>query len=155
MRLLAWPPVAQSWISRDRKYLWPSNAIVSEIQRKGCDLVYVSHRDYKHDFKQWRYSFSRAEVTLIRSWTPTQQLVFHMLRYIAKRAIIREREGDDKVICTYHIKTLMLWECEEMSPVWWEIELRSCPLLETAGHFEGVAQKEDVSSLFHTRVEFV
>ena len=118
--LLAWPPLAQSWISRDRNQSWPSNAVVSEVQRNGCDLVFVSHRDYKHDLFQWRYSFSRAEVTLIRSWTPIQQLVYHMLRYIAKRTIIREWKDDDKVVCTYHIKTLMLWACERKSPVWWE-----------------------------------
>ena len=108
LRILAWPPVAQSWLSRDRNYSWPSTAIVSEVQRNGCDLVYVSHRDYKYDEFQWRYSFSRAEVTLIRSWTPIQQLVYHMLRYFAKRTIIRDSKDDDKVICTYHIKTLML-----------------------------------------------
>ena len=120
IRLLAWPSLAQSWISRERNQSWPSNAIVSEVQRNGCDLVYVTHRDYKHDLYQWRYSFSRAEVTLIRSWTPIQQLVYHMLRYVAKQTIIREWKDDDKVICTYHIKTLMLWACERKSPVWWE-----------------------------------
>ena len=87
--------------------------------RNGCDLVYVSHRDHKHDIKQWRYSFSRAEVTLIRSWTPIQQLVYHLLRYFVKQT--SEWKDDDKVICTYHIKTLMLWACERKSPVWWEL----------------------------------
>ena len=120
IRLLAWPSLAQSWISRDRNHSWPSNAVVSEVQRNGCDLVCVSHRDYKHDSFKWRYSFSRAEVTLIRSWTPIQQLVYHMLRYVAKQTIIREWKADDKVMCTYHIKTLMLWACERKSPVWWE-----------------------------------
>ena len=120
IRLLGWPSVAQSWISRDRQYTWPSNAVVSEVQRSGCDLVPVSHRDHEHVKFQWRYSFSRAEVTLIRSWTPTQQLVYHMLRYIAKRTIILEWKDDDEVVCAYHIKTLMLWACEKKSPVWWE-----------------------------------
>ena len=120
IRLLAWPSLAQSWISRDRNQSWPFNAVVSEVQRNGFDLVYVSHRDHKHDAWQWRYSFSRAEVTLIRSWSPIQQLVYHMLRYIAKQTIIRDWKDDDKVICTYHIKTLMLWACERKSPVWWE-----------------------------------
>ena len=119
VRLLAWPPVAQSWISRDRHYAWPSNAVVSEVQRNGCDLVPVSHRDHKHDSLQWRYSFSRAEVILIRSWTPIQQLVYHMLRYFAKRTIFCEWKDGDKVVCNYHIKTLMLWACERKSPVWW------------------------------------
>ena len=120
LRHLGWPPAAQSWISRNRNHTWPSNAIVSEVQRNGCDLVPVSHRDYKHDIDQWRYSFSRAEVTLIRSWTPIQQIVYHMLRYFVKLSIISKWKDDDKVICTYHIKTLMLWACERKSPVWWE-----------------------------------
>ena len=120
IRLLAWPPVAQSWIQRDRNYAWPSNAIVSEVQQNGCDVVHVSHRDYKHDNYQWRYSFSRAEVILIRNWTPIQQLVYHMLRYFTKQTIISEWKDDDEVVCTYHIKTMMLWACERKSPVWWE-----------------------------------
>ena len=118
VRIFGWPPVARSWISRERKYAWPANAIVSEVQRNGCDFVHVSHRDYKHDSFQWRYSFSRAEITLLRSWTPIQQIIYHMLRYVAKRTC--ELEDDDKVICTYHLKTLMLWACERKSPDWWE-----------------------------------
>ena len=39
---------------------------------------------------------------------------------IYRETIIREWKYDDKVICTYHIKTLMLWACERESPVWWE-----------------------------------
>ena len=120
MQILGWPPAAQSWISRDRNYAWPSNAIVSEVQRNGCDLVRVSHRDYKHDKLQFRYSFSRAEITLIRSWTPIQQIIYHLIRYVVKLTIIREWKDDDKVVCTYHIKTLMLWACERKPPVWWK-----------------------------------
>ena len=118
--LLGWPPVTKSWPTRDRSYAWPCHALISEVLLNGCDLVYVSHRDYKHDDKQWRYSFSRAEVILIRSWTPIQQIVYHLLRYVVKQTIIREWKNDDKVICPYHLKTLMLWACERKSPVWWE-----------------------------------
>ena len=120
VRLLGWPSVTKSWPTRDRSYAWPCSAVISEVLLNGCDLVYVSHRDYKHDIHQWRYSFSRAEVILIRSWTPIQQIVYHLLRYVVKQTIIREWKNDDKVICTYHLKTLMLWACERKSPVWWE-----------------------------------
>ena len=120
IRLLGWPSVTKSWLSRNRSYSWPCREVISEVLLNGCDLVYVSHRDNKHDLHQWRYSFSRAEVTLIRSWTSIQQLVYHMLRYVAKLSIIRGWKDDDKVICTYHLKTLMLWACERKSPVWWE-----------------------------------
>ena len=120
IRVPAWPSVAKSWISRDRNYEWPCRSVISEVAWNGCDLVLVAHRDYKQDSCQMRYSFSRAEVTLIRSWTPIQQIVYNMLRYVVKLEIIREWKNDDKVICTYHIKTLMLWACERKSPVWWE-----------------------------------
>ena len=117
--LLGWPPVTKSWPCRDRRFAWPCSAAISEVLLNGCDLVYVSYRDYKHDNKHWRYSFSRAEVILIRSWTQIQQIVYHLLRFVVKREIIREWKDDDKVICTYHLKTLMLWACERKSPVWW------------------------------------
>jgi len=32
----------------------------------------------------WRLSFSRAEVVLLNSWTPMQQIVNHMLRFFVK-----------------------------------------------------------------------
>ena len=119
--LFGWPPEAKSWPTRDRSYAWPCHALISEVLLNGCDLVFVSHRDYKHDDDdiQWRYSFSRAEVILIRSWTPIQQIVYHMLRYVSKLEIIHKWK-EDEVMCTYHIKTLMLWACERKSPVWWE-----------------------------------
>ena len=139
IRLLGWPTAAQSWICRERRYAWPCNAIVTEVQRNGSDLVSVSHRDYKLDIFQFRYFYSRAEVILIRSWTQIQQIVYHMLRYFAKLTIIRECENDDKVICTYHTNTLMLWSCERKSPDWWE---SSCVL-------------DLCSKLLHTLMEWI
>ena len=64
--LLAWPSLAQSWISRKRNQSWPSNAVVSEVQRNGCDLVYVSHRDYKHDDQT-------MEIFILQSWSHFDQ----------------------------------------------------------------------------------
>ena len=155
IRFLAWPLVAQSWISRDRQYAWPSYAIISNVQRNGCDLVCVPHRDNKHDKFQWRYSFSRAEVILIRSWIPVQQLVYHMLRFFAKSTIILEWEGDDKVICTYHIKTLLLWACERKSPVWWESNCVVVLCSKLLDIFMKWIREKNVSSLFHARLEFI
>jgi hypothetical protein len=31
---------------------------------------------------QWRLSFSRAETVLLNSWTPKQQIVYHILRFV-------------------------------------------------------------------------
>ena len=43
-----------------------------------------------------------------------------MLRFFAKRELIaKDCPKEDEVLCTYHLKTLMLWTCEEMLPELW------------------------------------
>src|SRR5688572_12739124 len=93
----------------------------------GCHVVYVQHRACRNDEGQWRLSFSVAEVILLQSWTQIQQIVYHLLRFIAKREIIqKDCPKEDEVLCMYHLKTLMLWTCEKMSPEWWN----SAPVIE-------------------------
>jgi len=118
---LIWPLVAEAWPKRQRRSGWPNAATIEEVVKAGCDVVPVKHRDMHEEINQWRFSFSRAEVSLIQSWTPTQQNVYHLLRYFSKREIIRKNcPKKEEVVCTYHLKTLMLWSCEEESKEWWE-----------------------------------
>ena len=115
-----WPREAQDWPKRQRDYGWPTIATISEVVQNGCHVVYVQHRACRNDDTQWRLSFSVAEVILLQSWTQIQQIVYHLLRFFAKREIIqKDCPKEDEVLCTYHLKTLMLWTCEEMSPEWW------------------------------------
>ena len=90
IRCLAWPPDAQLWLCRERKSAWPCLGTKSEVMNNGCDFVHVAHKDSKYDQLQWRISFSRAEVILIRSWIPTQQIVYHMVRYFLKQELLRK-----------------------------------------------------------------
>ena len=74
---------------------------------------------------QWRLSFSRAEVTLLNNWTPVQQMVYHMLRFVLKREVFSktdENSPDSLKLNNYHVKTLMLWECEQKPQTWWSVE---------------------------------
>jgi len=68
---------------RDRTYEWPDSATVGRVVSDGCDLVGVAHRECRQDewmgTHQWRLSFSRAEIVLINSWMPLQQIVYHLL----------------------------------------------------------------------------
>ena len=88
IRCLAWPPQASDWLTRHRNYDWPDSATVDRIINNGCDVVRVAHRQCRqHEFMgecQHRLSFSRAEIVLINSWMPVQQIVYHMLRYFMK-----------------------------------------------------------------------
>jgi len=68
--------------------------------------------------RQWRLSFSRAEVVLLNSWMPVQQIVYHMLR------VLTDSGNNSKTLSNYHIKTLMMWACELKSSSFWTYDLR-------------------------------
>jgi len=115
-----WLNVAKKWPNRQRKYGWPTTTIIQEVVQNGCYVVRATHPECRNDTRQWRLSFSVAEVILLQSWTNVQQIVYHMLRFFSKRElIVTDCPKKDEVICTYHIKTLMLWSCEEKSTDWW------------------------------------
>src|SRR6218665_2359219 len=116
-----WPRDDQTWPLRPRHNGWPTSGIISKVVRNGYYVVYAQHRACRDDDVQWRLSFSVAEVILLQSWTKTQQIVYHLLRFFAKRELIKEDcPKEDEVFCPYHLKTLMLWICEKMSPEWWD-----------------------------------
>jgi len=129
MRCPVWPPQAADWPKRSRTHSWPDPATISTVVINGCDVVKAVHPSCKQDDwmskHQWRLSFSRAEVTLLNSWTPVQQIVYHMLRFVMKHAFLTEEYDKDPnlpKLCNYHIKTLMLWECEQKPQSWWSAE---------------------------------
>jgi len=88
-------------------------------------VVGVAHRQCRQDewmsTTQWRLSFSRAEIVLINSWMPTQQIVYHMLRYFMKSERLTDCADDSEAgkLSNYYVKTLMLWACELKSRSWW------------------------------------
>ena len=115
-----WPREAEGWVKRPRNNGWPTSDTITKVVQNGCHIVYVQHRSCRHDIKQWRFSFSLAEVILLQSWTQIQQIVYHLLRFFAKRELIqKDCPKEDEILCPYHLKTLMLWTCEEMPPGWW------------------------------------
>ena len=94
VRCLVWPPQAADWPTRHRNYGWPESATLDRVVNNGCDVVHVAHRQCRqHKVMgelQWRLSFSRAEIVLINSWMPVQQIVYHMLRYFVKTERLTE-----------------------------------------------------------------
>jgi len=124
-----WPPQAIDWPTRKRDHGWPDATTINTVVSNGCDVVGAVHPLCKQD--QWlskyqcRLSFSRAEVTLLNTWTPVQQIIYHMLRFIMKCEVLAktdENNPDMPTLSNYHIKTLMLWECEQKPQSWWSAE---------------------------------
>jgi len=83
VRCLSWPSQAADWPTRHRNHGWPDSATVDRVVNNGCDVVCVAHRQCRQDEwmgeRQWRLSFSRAEIVLINSWMPVQQIVYHIV----------------------------------------------------------------------------
>jgi len=126
MRCLSWPPQAADWPTRHRNYGWPDSATVDRVVSNGCDVVGVAHRQCRQDEweskHQWRLSFSRAEIVLLNSWMPVQQIVYHMLRVFVKTELL-EHSDSSEALSNYHIKTLMMWACELKSSSFWTDDL--------------------------------
>jgi len=123
VRCLSWPPQAADWRTRHRNYGWPDSATVDLVVNNGCDVVGVAHRQCRqHEWMgehQFRLSFSRAEIVLINSWMPIQQIVYHMLRFFVKTEGLADTYRPTFESNNYHIKTLMLWACELKSSNFW------------------------------------
>jgi len=116
---------------------------VDRVVCNGCDVVRVAHRRCRQDewmrTRQHRLSFSRAEIVLLNSWIPVQQIVYHLLRVFVKKEGLTDSAGnsDAVTVSNYHIKTLMLWACEVKPRSWWTDDLNvvrlSVELLRTLG----------------------
>jgi len=125
VRCLSWPTQAAQWPTRHRIHGWPDSATIVRVVSEGCDVVQVAHRQCRqHEWMsrhQHRLSFSRAEIILLNSWMPVQQIVYHILRVFVKTERLTDSAGDSeaKVLSNYHIKTLMLWACELKPRSWW------------------------------------
>jgi len=128
-RCLSWPPQADNWPVRHRNYGWPDSATVECVVSNGCDMVPVAHRLCKQNEyinkRQWRLSFSRAEIVLLNSWMSVQQIVYHLLRVFIKTEQLTESAdiSQEGTLSNYHIKTLMLWACELKPKSWWTDDL--------------------------------
>jgi hypothetical protein len=125
IRCLEWPTQAADWTTRHRNYNWPDTSTIDCIVHNGCDLVEVAHHQCRQDewmrTRQWRLSFSRAETVLLNSWTPVQQIVYHILRFIIHESGLSEMRDNNgyKLLSRYHLKTLMMWTCELNQSNWW------------------------------------
>ena len=139
VRCLRWPPQAADWPKRRRKHGWPDSATVDRVVSNGCDVVPVAHSKCRQDkWKgkyQFRLSFSRAEIVLLNSWMPVQQIVYHMLRVFVK---IEKLTHSSSTLSNYHVKTLMLSACELKPERWWTNDMNVVEICLELLHVLGV-----------------
>nr|XP_011455268.2 uncharacterized protein LOC105347765 [Crassostrea gigas] len=112
-----WPPSAASWM--DRCHSWPPPHVVNDIVRNGCHFVAIGHKLGNHEDKEWRISFSRAEYKLVYSMNHTQFLTYGLLKLFLKEIINNGLREEDKLLCSYHMKTAVFWAIQQNTLPHW------------------------------------
>ncbi|XP_063397535.1 uncharacterized protein LOC134681828 [Mytilus trossulus] len=107
-----WITPAHRWFFRSRSS-WPDHRLVMSVVKEGVLFVPIGCRGSANEDLEWRISFSMAEKQLIFSFSHAQLLCYALLKIILKD-IIKSKHGD--LICSYFLKTIMFWLCEESSP---------------------------------------
>ncbi|XP_062599003.1 uncharacterized protein LOC134260472 [Saccostrea cucullata] len=112
-----WPPPAFSWIHRCN--LWPQLHVVDDIVKNGCHFVAIGHKLGNHEDHEWRISFSRAEQKLVYAMNHCQFLTYGLLKLILTEIINNGVGDDDKLLCSYHMKTAVFWVIQQnIIPHW-------------------------------------
>jgi len=141
IRCLWWPPEATDWPTRHRNHGWPDSATIDLVVHNGCDVVTAAHALCRQDkwmsTHQWRLSFSRAEIVLLNSWMPVQQIIYHMLRFFTKTTHLIDITDSSrtKILSNYHFKTLTLWACEMKPRSWWTNDMNAVRICVKLLHF--------------------
>ncbi|XP_062592537.1 uncharacterized protein LOC134253978 [Saccostrea cucullata] len=111
-----WPPSASSWI--DRCHSWPPPHVVDDIVKNGCHFVAIGHKLGNHEDHEWRISFSLAEQKLVYVMNHCQFLTYGLLKLFLTE-IINNEVSDDKLLCSYHMKTTVFWVIQQNTIPHW------------------------------------
>ena len=107
-----WPLCAQEWIFRPR--CWPSQDLVETIVKEGFHVVCKSSP--KGDF---RLSYSTAETLLVGNLGDLQYKTYRAFKSFVGHYKKNWSPIAKKAICSYHLKTIVLWYCERSDPIDW------------------------------------
>lgn len=106
-----WPAAASSWI--DRCQSWPPHHVTDDIVRSGCHFVPIGHKLGNHPDNEWRISFSQAENKLVYSMNHTQFLTYGLLKLFLNEVINAGLSDEEKLLCSYHMKTAIFWAIQQ------------------------------------------
>ncbi|KAF0308380.1 hypothetical protein FJT64_020390 [Amphibalanus amphitrite] len=96
--------VSDEFVNRERPSGQPSKDLVKKLSEMPIYLV-------EKDCFKFRKSFSRLESKVIRSMTKPQRICLVLLKHCA--AVTGSR------LCSYELKTAMMWVCERRAPEFW------------------------------------
>lgn len=116
IKLISWPSIAQDWTRRSRPGDWPSVKVLEECVSADCHIVPVAHKESpKHiKKKEWRLSFSGAEIVLAKTLTCEQRqavIVSKMILKLALKEVLEHKPSlkNCKSVSSYELKSSFYW----------------------------------------------
>ena len=110
VRCNSWPQQAREWVTRQRDSNWPTKNQIKDIESSGYFLVPVSsHHSKPLSDYEWRLSFSKAELVLIKDFPENVKLGYALLKTLIKYEM---KKCKLTVFASYHLKTCLLWFVE-------------------------------------------
>ncbi|XP_052077029.1 uncharacterized protein LOC127715050 isoform X1 [Mytilus californianus] len=120
-----WITQAKKWVTRSNNS-WPIYDIKQAIVKHGVLFVPIGVKGSTQEELEWRISFSVAEKLLIYSFTHTQLLCYALMKILLKDVIALDVDCKE-LLCSYFMKTILFWICEELPLSIWKPEnLISC-----------------------------
>ena len=110
-----WPSCAQEWYTRER--FWPDVNLVENVKQGGFHIVPKSSPD-----GNFRLSFSRAEIMLIKALTTLQHRVMRSFKAVVKYHQDSWSPSVKSILSSYHLKTIAFWHFEKTSQESWSEE---------------------------------
>ena len=136
-----WPQNAYEWIHRRRN--WPPNDVVEEISKGGFHIVAKSSHEGK-----FRLSFSKAEISLVKSMNKLQYKVFRAFKAVYKFLIVPKIPNAKNVFSWYYLKTIVFWYVENSPRDSWTKENVVVHLLSLFDKLVEACEKQFLSMYF-------
>ena len=120
-----YPKCAADFITRERKYNWPSATTLQACRNMGCIFVAKGHPKSDEQDLEWRMSLSRQERCLLCQFSSVQLKCLVMLKII-KKTILSHFIGEE-TLTSYHCKTCLLYVIENTpNEIWIPENLFAC-----------------------------
>ena len=112
-----WPVCAATWVSRERKYNWPSQEMVENCKSLGC-LIVPPEQDGMQKAYLWEVLFALQERLLITEFNSTQMKCFTLMK-LMKAELLSNGNGSE-ILTSYHCKTCIFYTIENTPSDFWK-----------------------------------
>lgn len=120
-----WSEFLSNWKARCALHNWPPRQLFADIQRLGCHVVPIESKLVEDNSElEWRLSFSQAEKKLVSFMNRTQFLCYGCLKIFLVDIVNRNTE--EPFLCSYFMKTTLLWLIQVGNITWCPNGLLDC-----------------------------